>query len=118
MKFSKKNFAQYAKNAIVKNIITIDKYNVGMKSLAIEQLLLVTLPRQKRLQFLFLRFRFRFRFRIPDSRFSIRPEEEANQGNNRQQRQFYKQAENQLSALKSYFISCSFRIKSSASAFP
>ena len=33
MKFSKKNFAQYAKNAIVKNIITIHKYNVGMKSL-------------------------------------------------------------------------------------
>ena len=33
MKFSKKNVAQYAKNAIVKNIITIDKYNVGMKSL-------------------------------------------------------------------------------------
>ena len=39
----------------------------------IEQLLLVTLSRQKRLQFLFLRFRFRFRFRIPDSGFSIRP---------------------------------------------
>ena len=33
MKFSKKNFAHYSKNAIVKNIITIDKYNVGMKSL-------------------------------------------------------------------------------------
>ena len=31
----------------------------------IEQLLLVTLSRQKRLQFLFLRFQFRFRFRIP-----------------------------------------------------
>ena len=52
----------------------------------IEQLLLATLSRQKRLQFLFFRFRFRFRFRIPDSCFSIRPEEEANQGNNRQQR--------------------------------
>ena len=33
MKFSKKNFAPYAKNATVKNIITINKYNVGMKSL-------------------------------------------------------------------------------------
>ena len=33
MKFSKKNFASYAKNATVKNIITINKYNVGMKSL-------------------------------------------------------------------------------------
>ena len=33
MKFSKKNFALYAKNATVKNIITIHKYNVGMKSL-------------------------------------------------------------------------------------
>ena len=32
MKFSKKNFAPYAKNATVKNI-TIYKYNVGMKSL-------------------------------------------------------------------------------------
>ena len=31
MKFSKKNFAPYAKNATVKNIITINKYNVGMK---------------------------------------------------------------------------------------
>ena len=33
MKFSKKHFAPYAKNATVKNIITINKYNVGMKSL-------------------------------------------------------------------------------------
>ena len=33
MKFWKKNFAPYAKNATVKNIITINKYNVGMKSL-------------------------------------------------------------------------------------
>ena len=33
MKFSKKNFAPYAKNATAKNIITINKYNVGMKSL-------------------------------------------------------------------------------------
>ena len=33
MKFSKKNFAPYAKIATVKNIITINKYNVGMKSL-------------------------------------------------------------------------------------
>ena len=32
MKFSTKNFAPYAKNATVKNIITINKY-VGMKSL-------------------------------------------------------------------------------------
>ena len=33
MKFSKKNFTPYAKNATVKNTITINKYNVGMKSL-------------------------------------------------------------------------------------
>ena len=33
MKFSKKNFAPYAKNATVKKIKTINKYNVGMKSL-------------------------------------------------------------------------------------
>ena len=33
MKFSKKNFAPYAENATVKNIITINQYNVGMKSL-------------------------------------------------------------------------------------
>ena len=33
VKFSKKNFAPYAKNATVKNIITINKCNVGMKSL-------------------------------------------------------------------------------------
>ena len=48
-----------------------------------EQLLLVTLSRHKRLQFLFLRFGFRFRFCfrfrlrfwfwIPDSSCSIRP---------------------------------------------
>ena len=74
MKFSKKNFALYAKNATVKNIITIKKYNVGMKSLdrAII-ILLVTLLRQKHLQVLFLRFgfRFRLRFRIPDSGFRL-----------------------------------------------
>ena len=33
MKFSKKKFAPYATNATVKNIITINKYNVGIKSL-------------------------------------------------------------------------------------
>ena len=33
MKFSKKNFAPYAKNATVKNVKTINEYNVGMKSL-------------------------------------------------------------------------------------
>ena len=33
MKFSKKNFAPYVKSGTVKNIIIIDKYNVGMKSL-------------------------------------------------------------------------------------
>ena len=76
MKFSKKNVAVYAKNVTVKNIITIKKYNVGMKSLdrAII-ILLVTLLRQKHLQVLFLRFGFRFRlwFWIPNSGFSIRP---------------------------------------------
>ena len=33
MKFSKKNFAPYAKHVTVKNILTINKYNVVMKSL-------------------------------------------------------------------------------------
>ena len=33
MKFWKKNFAPSAKNATVRNIITINKCNVGMKSL-------------------------------------------------------------------------------------
>ena len=33
VKFSNKNFALYAKNVTVKNIITINKYNVGMKRL-------------------------------------------------------------------------------------
>ena len=33
MKFWKKNFAPYANNATVKNILAINKYNVGMKSL-------------------------------------------------------------------------------------
>ena len=33
MKFSKKTFASYTKNETVKTIITINKYNVGMKSL-------------------------------------------------------------------------------------
>ena len=33
MKFAKKNFAPYAKNVTVKNTITRNKYNVGMKSL-------------------------------------------------------------------------------------
>ena len=85
MKFSKKNFAPYAKNATVKNIITINKYNVGMKSLDRAIIVSDTL-RQKRVQFLFLRFRFRFRFRfrlrfrIPDSGFSIRPYGGSNSG--------------------------------------
>ena len=33
MKFSKQNFAPYGKNATVKDIITINKYNVRMKNL-------------------------------------------------------------------------------------
>ena len=33
MKFSNKNFAPYAKNTTLKNIITINEYNVGIKSL-------------------------------------------------------------------------------------
>ena len=33
MKFSKKNFAPYAKKGTVKNMIPIQRYNVGMKSL-------------------------------------------------------------------------------------
>ena len=34
LKFSKENFAPCAKNATVKNILAITKYNVGMKSRA------------------------------------------------------------------------------------
>ena len=33
MKFSKKNFVPHAKNTTLKNVITINKYNVGIKSL-------------------------------------------------------------------------------------
>ena len=79
MKFSKKNFAPYAKNATVKNIITINKYNVGMKSLDRATIVSDTLKTETSTVSLFLRFAFRFRFRfpaplpVPDSCFSICP---------------------------------------------
>ena len=79
MKFSKKNFASYAKNATVKNIITINKYNVGMKSLDRATIVSDTLKTETSTVSLFLRFAFRFRFRfpaplpVPDSCFSICP---------------------------------------------
>ena len=86
MKFSKKNFAPYAKSGTVKNIITIDKYNVGMKSLDRAIIVSDTLKTETSPIFYFLGSGSVSGFRIPDSGFSIRPEEEANQGNNRQQR--------------------------------
>ena len=52
MKFSKKNFAPYAKNATVKNIITINKYNVGMKSLDRAIILSDTLKTETSLSFI------------------------------------------------------------------
>ena len=79
MKFSKKNFAPYAKNATVKNIITLNKYNVGMKSLDRATIVSDTLKTETSTVSLFLRFAFRFRFRfpaplpVPDSCFSICP---------------------------------------------
>ena len=79
MTFSKKNFASYAKNATVKNIITINKYNVGMKSLDRATIVSDTLKTETSTVSLFLRFAFRFRFRfpaplpVPDSCFSICP---------------------------------------------
>ena len=71
MKFSKKNFAPYAKNATVKSIITINKYNVGKKSL--DRAIIVSDRSVSKFYFLGSGFRFRFRLRIPDSGFSIRP---------------------------------------------
>ena len=79
MTFSKKNFASYAKNATVKNIITINKYNVGMKSLDRATIVSDTPKTETSTVSLFLRFAFRFRFRfpaplpVPDSCFSICP---------------------------------------------
>ena len=91
MKFSKKNFASYAKNATVQNIITINKYNVGMKSLDRVIIVSDTLKTETSPSFI-SKVRVRVRvpvpvpfpfpflfpapdsgFRIPDSGFSIRP---------------------------------------------
>ena len=65
MKFSKKNFAPYAKNATIKNILTINKYNVGMKSL--DQAIIVSDTLQTETSPIFIPVP------VPDSGFSIRP---------------------------------------------
>ena len=84
MKFSKKNFAPYAKNATVKNIITINKYNVGMKSLDRAIIVSDTLKTETSpifISWVWVRVRVRvpvpFPFPaplpVPNSGFSIRP---------------------------------------------
>ena len=74
MKFSKKNFAPYAKNATVKNIITINKYNVGMKSLDRAMIVSDTLKTETSLVFISLvRVPVPAPLPAPDSGFSIRP---------------------------------------------
>ena len=78
MKFSKKNFAPYAKNATVKNIITINKYNVGMKSLDRARIVSDTLKTETSPIFIsYVRVRVRvpvpvpFPAPVPDSGFRI-----------------------------------------------
>ena len=74
MKFSKKHFAPYAKNARVKNIITINKYNVGMKSLDRAMIVSDTLKTETSLVFISLvRVPVPAPLPAPDSGFSIRP---------------------------------------------
>ena len=78
MKFSKKNFAPYAKNATVKNIITINKYNVGMKSLDRAMIVSDTLKTETSPVFISLvrvpvPVPFPAPLPVPDSGFSIRP---------------------------------------------
>ena len=77
MKFSKKNFAPYAKNATVKNIITINKYNVGMKSLDRAIIASDTLKTETSpifISWVWVRVRVTVPVPFPDSGFSIRPE--------------------------------------------
>ena len=85
MKFSKKNFAPCAKNATVKNIITINKYNVGMKSLDRAIIVSDTLKTETSpifISWVWVRVRvtvpvpfpFPAPLPVPDSGFSIRPE--------------------------------------------
>ena len=78
MKFQKKNFATYAKNATVKNIITINKYNVGMKSLDRAIVVSDTLKTEMSPSFIsqvrvWVRVPFPFPASVLDSGFSIRP---------------------------------------------
>ena len=78
MKFSKKHFAPYAKNARVKNIITINKYNVGMKSLDRAMIVSDTLKTETSPVFISLvrvpvPVPFPAPLPVPDSGFSIRP---------------------------------------------
>ena len=78
MKFSKKHFAPYAKNARVKNIITINKYNVEMKSLDRAMIVSDTLKTETSPVFISLvrvpvPVPFPAPLPVPDSCFSIRP---------------------------------------------
>ena len=78
MKFSKKHFAPYAKNARVKNIITINKYNVEMKSLDRAMIVSDTLKTETSPVFISLvrvpvPVPFPAPLPVPDSGFSIRP---------------------------------------------
>ena len=78
MKFSKKHFAPYAKNARVKNIITINKCNVGMKSLDRAKIVSDSLKTETSPVFISLvrvpvPVPFPAPLPVPDSGFSIRP---------------------------------------------
>ena len=83
MKFSQKNFAPYAKNATVKNMITLNKYNVEMKSLDRAIIVSDTLKTETSPSFISLvrvraqvqvpfPFSFAFPAPVPDFGFSIR----------------------------------------------
>ena len=66
MKFSKKNFAPYANNATVKNIITINKYNMGMKSLDRAMIVSDALKTETSPSFIsYVQVRVRVRVRVP-----------------------------------------------------
>ena len=76
IKFARKNFAPYAKNATVKNIITINKYNVGMKSLDRAIILSDTLKTETSPSFISqvrvrVRVPFPFPTPVPDSGFRL-----------------------------------------------
>ena len=72
MKFSKKNFVPYAKNATLTKLITINKYNVGMKSLDLAIIVSDTLKTETSPIFISsVPVLFPFPASVPDSRFRL-----------------------------------------------